>query len=303
MGGRILLVDDGGDVPRHLAAELQARGHELERSTSAAAIERATVTRPDLLVLDAGGHSADVLRLLRADPMTAWVPVVVLTDQADPAGRAVLLASGADDCVTMPHDPLELTARIEGTLRRTADIRALSPLTGLPGNHRIDVEVAARASSGHPYAICHVDLDDFKAFNDAYGFSRGDGLLLLLAGCLQRAALRVGEPPAFLGHVGGDDFVVVCGPEQAEPLASSALDEFAVLSPAHYDPADTARGHLETTDRRGELRRYPLVSVSVGIALHRGGTGDHRRMVATAAEMKTVAKREQGSFVAVDRRE
>lgn len=303
MGGRILLVDEGGDGPRYLAAELQARGHEVERTTNAAVVGRATVSGPDLLVLDAGDHAADVLRLLRADPLTAWLPVVALTDRDDPASRAALLASGADDCVSLPHDPLELTARIEGTLRRTADIRALSPLTGLPGNHRIDVEVAGRATSGHPYAICHVDLDEFKAFNDAYGFSRGDGLLLLLAGCLQRAALQAGEPPAFLGHVGGDDFVVVCAPEQAEPLASAALDEFAALSPAHYDPADAARGHLETVDRRGELRRYPLVSVSVGIALHRGGTGDHRRMVATAAEMKTVAKREQGSFVAVDRRE
>ena len=303
MGGGILLVDDGGEIARYLAHELQARGHEVERATSAAALERAMVMRPDLLVLDAGVHSADVVRQLRADPMTAWVPVVVLTEETDAASRALLLASGADDCVTMPHDPLELTARIESTLRRSADVRALSPLTGLPGNHRIDVEVAARAASGQPYAVCHVDLDEFKAFNDAYGFTRGDQLLLLLAGCLQRAVLAAGEPPVFLGHVGGDDFVVVCRPEQAEPLASSGLDEFERLSPAHYDAADAARGYLETQDRRGELRRYPLVSVSVGIALHRGGAGDHRRMVATAAEMKTVAKREHGSFVAVDRRE
>jgi diguanylate cyclase (GGDEF)-like protein len=303
MAGGILLVDDGGESARYLAHELQARGHNVERATSAAALERALVMRPDLLVLDAGVHSADVVRQLRADPMSAWVPVVVLTEETDAASRALMLASGADDCVSLPHDPLELTARIESTLRRSADVRALSPLTGLPGNHRIDVEVAARAASGQPYAVCHVDLDEFKAFNDAYGFTRGDRLLLLLAACLQRAVLAVGEPPAFLGHVGGDDFVVVCRPEQAEPLASCALDEFERLTPSHYDPADAARGYLETKDRRGELRRCPLVSVSVGIALHRGGASDHRRMVATAAEMKTVAKREIGSYVAVDRRE
>ena len=303
MGGRILLVDEGGDVSRFLILELQARGHEVEHALSAAAVERASIIRPDLLVLDAGAHSADVVRQLRADPLTAWLPIVALTEDPDPASRALLVASGADDCVPTPCDPLELTARIEGTLRRSADIRALSPLTGLPGNHRIEVEVAARASSGQPYAVCHVDLDEFKAFNDAYGFSRGDGLLLLLAACLQRAVLRVGEPTAFLGHVGGDDFVVVCRPEQAEPLASAALDEFERLSPGHYDAADAMRGYLQTIDRRGELRQQPLVSVSVGIALHRGGASDHRRMVATAAEMKTVAKRENGSFVAVDRRD
>jgi diguanylate cyclase (GGDEF)-like protein len=303
VAGRILLVDDDdGDAVRHLGIELSARGHDVEHARCAAAIDRAMLSRPDLMLLDAGVHSVDVVRHLRADPMTAWMPVLVVTADPDAVGRAHLLASGADDCVTAPVDLLELTARIEGTLRRSADIRSLSPLTGLPGNHRIDVEVAARSASGLAYAVCHVDLDEFKGFNDAYGFQRGDGLLLLLAACLQRALLRAGEPPPFLGHIGGDDFVVACHPDQAEPLADSALEEFARLSPAHYDACDAERGYLETIDRRGELRRQPLVSVSVGVALHRGGAGDHRRVLAIANEMKGVAKRQSGSFVAVDRR-
>ena len=168
-------------------------------------------------------------------------------------------------------------ARIEGTLRRSADIRAVSPLTGLPGNHRIEVEVASRAASGHPYALCHVDLDEFKGFNDAYGFSRGDGLLLLLAACLHRAAA-----------------VAVI----------KAVDRRVVLIVAadrHHAQA-AGRQRQIRNDRRGELRRTPLCSVSVGIALNRGGSGDHRALVAVAAEMKSVAKRESGSFVAVDRR-
>jgi diguanylate cyclase (GGDEF)-like protein len=300
--GRILLVDDGAPAGSHLVQELEARGHRVDRAPGAAVMDRAVLDRPDLLVLDGGAHCADVVRQLRADPLTAWLPVLVLSCDAHSATRALLLTSGADDVIGVPFDPLEVVARIEGVLRRFADIRSLSPLTGLPGNHRIEAEVASRAASGLPYAVCHFDLDEFKAFNDAYGFQRGDGLLLLLAACLQRAVLRAGEPPAFLGHVGGDDFVVVCLPEQAEPLATRALEEFGRLSPDHYDPADAARGHLRTTDRRGEVRATALVSVSVGIGLHRGGAGDHRAVVATAGEMKGVAKREPGSFVAIDRR-
>ncbi len=302
MPGHLLVADDGSDAVRHLVQELLDRGHEVDRATSAAAVERAMLTRPDLMVLDAGVHSTDVVRQLRSDPLTAWLPIVVLTEHEHAAGRALLVASGADDVVSVPYDPLELMARIEGTLRRSADIRAVSPLTGLPGNHRIEVEIAARSASGTPYALCHVDLDEFKGFNDAYGFSRGDGLLLLLAACLQRAALRLGDPTPFLGHIGGDDFVIVCQPEQAEPLCSRALEEFARLSLEHYDAADAAAGYLQTTDRRGDSRRTPLCSVSVGIALHRGGAGDHRALVAVASEMKSVAKRQQGSYVAVDRR-
>jgi diguanylate cyclase (GGDEF)-like protein len=181
-------------------------------------------------------------------------------------------------------------------------MRALSPLTGLPGNHRIDVEVASRAAAGTPYALCHVDLDEFKSFNDVYGFQRGDDLLLLLASCLQKAVARAGYPVPFLGHVGGDDFVVVCTPDQAEQLCAMAVAEFDELSPYKYDPDDAERGYLEVVDRRGEKRRQNLASVSVGVAADRDGTRDFRAVIQAATEMKKVAKQTTGSFVAVDRR-
>jgi GGDEF domain-containing protein len=230
------------------------------------------------------------------------MPVILLTNRSDPADKVVGLTAGADDYVVKPFDTLELIARIAGTLRRTADMRALSPLTGLPGNHRIDVEVASRAAAGTPYALCHVDLDEFKSFNDVYGFQRGDDLLLLLASCLQKAVTRAGYPVPFLGHVGGDDFVVVCTPDQAEPLCAMAVAEFDELAPYKYDPDDAERGYLEVGDRRGEKRRQNLASVSVGVAADRDGTRDFRAVIQAATEMKKVAKQTTGSFVAVDRR-
>jgi GGDEF domain-containing protein len=245
----------------------------------------------------------EVLRQIRAHPPTVSLPVILLTGRSDPADKVIGLTAGADDYVVKPFDTLELIARIAGTLRRTADIRALSPLTGLPGNHRIDVEVSSRAAAGVPYALCHVDLDEFKGFNDAYGFQRGDDLLLLLASCLQKAVSRAGFPLPFLGHLGGDDFVVVCTPDQAEPLCGAAVGEFDEVSPYKYDPDDAARGYLEVLDRRGEPRRQPLASVSVGVAMDRHGTRDFRAVIQAATEMKKVAKEHPGSHVAVDRRQ
>ena len=191
---------------------------------------------------------------------------------------------------------------MQTTLRRTAEARSVSPLTGLPGNPRIEHEIAARAASGAPYAVCHVDLDEFKSFNDAYGFLRGDRLLLTLSSCLLASAAAAGEPRPFVGHVGGDDFVVVCTPAQAEPFGTRVVADFDGAVSAHYDPEDAARGCLEVPDRRGELRKHPLVSVSLGIAWHVGGDRDHRAVVAAAAEMKRWAKRQPGAVVAVDRR-
>ena len=290
MRGRILVVDDDPVVARFLATDLQLEGYDVEvLGDGRLAVDRAVQTHPDLLLLDIdlpGTDGVEVLRLLRANPPTASLPVIVLTGRGDPCDRVKGLTAGADDYVVKPFDTLELIARVGGTLRRTADIRSLSPLTGLPGNHRIDVEIATRAESHVPYAVCHVDLDEFKGFNDAYGFQRGDELLLLLAGCLQRAVMAVGEPPAFLGHVGGDDFVVVCSPQQAAPLCEAAVAEFDASSSDRYDPDDAERGWLRVVDRRGEPRQQPLVSVSVGVAADSHGTRDFRGQRAVGDEFR-----------------
>jgi diguanylate cyclase (GGDEF)-like protein len=306
VSGRILVVDSDPVIARFLAGDLELEGYHVEvLADGRQALDRAVVSRADLVLLDVdlpGVDGGEVLRGSRANPPTASLPVILLAGRSDAQHTVLALAAGADDYVAKPFDTLELVARVGGMLRRTADIRALSPLTGLPGNHRIDVEIASRASSGTAYAVCHVDLDEFKGFNDAYGFQRGDELLLLLAACLQRAVLRAGDPPAFLGHVGGDDFSVVCTPEQAEPLCQAAVEEFDACSADHYDQADAVRGWLQVVDRRGEERQQPLVSVSVGIAADVQGERDFRAVVASATEMKTVAKSVPGSLVAVDRR-
>ncbi|WP_018350075.1 GGDEF domain-containing protein [Longispora albida] len=178
------------------------------------------------------------------------------------------------------------------------ELREASPLTGLPGNTRIRRELSGRISAHQPFALCHLDIDRFKSVNDTYGFVRGDELILLLAAVLRRTA--AGE---FIGHVGGDDFVVICGPRRAEALLNATITEFERRVPAVYDPAHAQQGYLTTVDRRGETRKWELATLSVGVA-----TSEHRRyadpaeVVSAAAEMKSVAKREPGSHVAVDRR-
>ena len=303
---QVLVAEDDRAVARYLQTHLALDGLEVtvvhDGDTELA---RATSAPPQLLIASMalpGLDGLELVRRLRAQPATTCVPAVLLTARPHVGDKVAALLAGADDCLVKPFDTLELIARVRTTLRRTADVRALSPLTGLPGNHRIEAEIAELAASGAPYAVCHVDLDEFKSFNDAYGFLRGDDLLLALSRCLIAAADRAGEPPVFVGHVGGDDFVLVCTPGQAEPLGRDVVAAFDAELPGHYDPVDAARGHLAVVDRRGELRQHALVSVSIGVAPMTGGSRDHREVVATASEMKTVAKRRPGSVVAVDQR-
>ena len=305
MTDRILVADDDPDIARFIELNLAMEGFAVEVvHDGAAALAAARRQPPALVLLDVMMPQLDgveVLRQLRAQAATAAVPVVLLTAKSLSADKIVGLTAGADDYIVKPFETLELLARVHTTLRRTNEVRAVSPLTGLPGNHRIDLEIAARASSQVPYALCHVDVDEFKSFNDAYGFLRGDALLLSLSACLQDSCTQAGEPRPFLGHVGGDDFIVVCAPEQAEPFGHRVVAAFDREVPRHYDAEDLQRGWLELVDRQRQLRRHPLVSVSIGIAWGIPGR-DHRAVVAAAAEMKSWAKTQPGSRVAVDRR-
>jgi diguanylate cyclase (GGDEF)-like protein len=303
----VLVVDDDVDIARFIEVNLRLEGFDvLVAHDGEEALGVIGEQLPDLALLDVMMPRLDgveLCRRLRSDPLTASLPVIMLTAKSLSADKVVGLTAGADDYIIKPFDTLELIARVRSTLRRNADMRAVSPLTGLPGNHRINEEIASRAQSDQPFAVAHVDLDNFKAFNDRYGWLRGDDVITLLAAALKAAAADIVGAVPFIGHVGGDDFVVICAPDQVEEFTERALAAFDVGVRSLHDPQDVANGYLAIVDRQGNERRYPLVSVSIGVAMTgRRNYRDHREIVAVATEMKSVAKGTPGSAVAIDRR-
>src|SRR5262245_8050799 len=177
-----------------------------------------------------------------------------------------------------------------------------NPLTGLPGSLVFARVVESRIGSGQPFALGWVDIDDFKPFNDRYGFTRGDEVLQLLAQILSQ---RLGAAPThFLAHPGGDDFAFLASPDGAHPLAVAAANDFSERVPALYDPPDREAGGISSVDRHGAQRRFGILSLSVGIVTWRGETGiDYRRLVEVAAEVKAAAKRSPGSAVVSNARD
>lgn len=303
----ILIVDDDPDVARFVEVNLRLHGFDvLLAGDGEQALTLIEEHRPALAVVDLmmpGVDGLELTRRLRADPLTCALPIIMLTARGMTVDKVVGLTAGADDYLAKPFDTLELIARVRSTLRRNQEFREVSPLTGLPGNSRILREITDRVRGGAPHAVCHIDIDRFKSVNDAYGFVRGDDFITALARALHRAAAVAGQPPAFLGHIGGDDFLVICTPEQVRPLTERAVVDFESLADGLYDPADARRGYLELTDRRGVTRRANLVTISIGVALSTSRAyGDPREIIAVATEMKQVAKGQPGSYVAVDRR-
>jgi diguanylate cyclase (GGDEF)-like protein len=304
----ILVVDDDADVARFIEVNLRSAAYEVHVACDGEqALGAAVELRPDLILLDVMMPKLDgfeVAQRLRRDPRTSSCSIIMLTAKALSADKVLGLSSGADDYIIKPFDPVELLARVRGTLRRAREMRALSPLTGLPGNIRIQEEIR-RLVSEEPQAfgVLYLDLDNFKAYNDHYGFVRGDRAIQAVARLAAEVVHDMADPGAFVGHVGGDDFVVIVSPEQAEPVAAKLCERFDAEVPTLYDQIDLERGAVEIEDRRGTLQRFPLLSVSIG-----GVTTKSRRfahfgeVVEVATEMKMVAKRDPGSSYAFDRR-
>jgi diguanylate cyclase (GGDEF)-like protein len=308
MGGKpaVLIVDDDPATCALLVERLAMDGIVSEAvHDGLTALQRAIVIRPQLIVLDLRlpELSGDqVFERLQADHRTRYTPVVFLTGSAQRDDKVRHLRSGADDYVTKPFDLEELAARVQAALRRSRTLGGLNPLSGLPGNTAIYEEITARLRAGERFACLYLDIDNFKSFNDRYGFTRGDTLISELAEAIFGAVAESGED-AFLGHIGGDDFVVLCAVDEAEALAEEIVARFSVRSRQLHDAGDIAAGGYEAPNRRGLRSRWPFASVSVGIALSDARAFTTAAALAqAAAEMKTVAKRQIERRVALDRR-
>ena len=307
MKERILVVDDDPDILQFVKMNLELEGFEAETAPSGkVALEDAKTSPPDLILLDVMMPEMDgltVLRRLRNSPATANVPVIILTAKALAEDRVRGLDLGADDYITKPFDLEELVARVRTVLRRAQQMRDLSPLTGLPGNFRIARELESRVGDAEPFAVVHADLDNFKAFNDHYGFMRGDSVIKFSANALLQASAECGDKNAFVGHVGGDDFVAIVHPDNVEEFCKETIRVYDDGILDFYDTGDALQGYIEVTDRRGERHAYPISSVSIGVAtnLRRRITSEWEAS-AVASEMKEYAKRQSGSCYQIDRR-
>jgi diguanylate cyclase (GGDEF)-like protein len=307
---KVLIVDDDPDIRTFVEVSLSLAGFDtVEAGDGEQAIEQAIATAPDIVVMDVMMPRLDgfeALRRLRADGRVSHIPVILLTAKTQTLDKLEGFEAGADDYLTKPFDPSELVARLQATLRRAADMRAIQPLTGLPGNVSIDKEVERRVHDEEAFALLHADLNNFKAYNDHYGFSRGDDLIMAFADICVKAAREVGGPETFVGHVGGDDFVLVTAVDRWEPMAQQICREFDAMAPSVYDPADRTAGGIEVPDRQGEPRWYPIVGVSIGVSISGPRSFSHpEEAVSVANELKSFAKQQVadgGSNYAADRR-
>jgi diguanylate cyclase (GGDEF)-like protein len=305
MTKRILIADDEQAVRQLLEVVFTSQGYEVLIAQNGDQLVRMAQERvPDLVLVDLmmphlDGYEA--IRQLRNDTRTAHLPMIILTAKSTPDDVVTGFETGADDYITKPFNIPELLARIKGHLRRAAQRPVRNPLTDLPGNILITEELKYRLKQPEPFAFLYVDLDNFKAFNDTYGPARGDRVIRLLADVLLERVQAHGAGGDFIGHIGGDDFVVMTTPAVLDTLCQYIIDAFDQRVRTLYDAEDLARGYLQGIDRQGMQRQFPIISLSIGAVTNRQRSfADHEEMSRVAAEMKQFAKQQPGSSYAVD---
>ncbi|MEW6434506.1 MAG: response regulator [Myxococcota bacterium] len=296
--GRVLVVDDDAQIVAICAEVLSNQGFDVDRAGTVAEARAALArARPDLVLLDVSlpdGDGFSFFEAIKADRASAPLPVVFISARSDTGAKVRALKLGGDDYLTKPFDALELGARVESVFRRRSAEAQASPTTQLPGSAAIEREVQRRLSVGEPFAFCYLDLDNLKAFNDYYGFAKADGVVKQTADLLREVVAQHGDGSEFVGHVAGDDFVFMASLTRVDELCRRLVESFDRVIPLYYDRADRERGYIEAEDRFGQLRRFPVMSVSI-VAVITDGRTAHPELARQAAELKKKAKAVAGS--------
>ncbi len=296
----VLVVDDEEDVARIIALQFADEGYQTTQVYSGtAALQIVREQSFDLILLDVLLPDIDgfaVLGGLRAQPETQLTPIILVSAVNAPSDKVRGLQLGADDYITKPFSAAELSARAQAALRRSEREGGANPSTRLPGNLAIERAISQRIADRQPFAVCYCDIDNFKAYNDSYGFLKGDAVIQRTAQILLEVVRSVGNPDDFVGHIGGDDFVVISTAERAEVIGITATKRFDETAPFFYDPLTRSQGFLKGVDRQGQPTDFPLVSLTITAVISALKPFRHPGEVAQrSAEGKKRGKRIPGS--------
>lgn len=304
---KILIVDDDPDTRDIIRLSLDSESYRItEAKTGVEALEKVITHEPDIIVLDVmlpEKSGMDVCRILKENIVTAHVPVIMLTAKQTTDDKVEGLNIGADDYLVKPFNPLELEARINALLRKMRRDLYANPLTHLPGNVPIEKEIQRAIEKQEKFAALFVDLDNFKVYNDNYGYAAGNRVIKFCANTILNSVKQYGNPDDFIGHIGGDDFVILTTPDKADQLCQGIIKLFDSLIPIQYSEEDIARGYLISEDRRGEIKKFMLMTISIAVISNENNQFIHHLQVAEkAAEIKKHVKKLEGSNYQKDRR-
>ncbi len=296
---RITLVTRGSGDMELLSIRLQSKGHQVVvLSRPSVVLGLVYSDPPDIIMLDLLKPDDELLglvRSLRDDCYFSTIPLIGLTDGTDTDWTGCPV----DDFIAAPINYQELFSRIHLSMERIQRVFDNNPLTRLPGNPSI--QRAIEKVIGQPMAVCYVDINHFKPYNDVFGFSHGDEVLRMLGRVMANAVKESGG--RFAGHIGGDDFVFIVAKEQVEPVCTTIIDHFDRVVSDLFDEQQKHNGYYSAKNRAGHLEQVPLLGISIAVVYtDRPGIIHYGKVAEVAAELKKKAKKAGKSCFVCDQR-
>lgn len=269
-------------------------------------IEIALKNIPSMIIINEDAIEMDVLKLckrIRSDEDNSITPIIVVSSDSEKSHRIKILKESVEYYIKKPVNPDYLYFTIKNLSRLITMNRRISPLTGLPGNVQIHAELKKRIANRDNFSVLYLDLDNFKAYNDVYGFLKGDEIIKFTADVILKCVHERIPEDAFVGHIGGDDFVAILPILDAEDICESIIANFDAQVKKFFTEEDAEKGYIEVENRRGIIEQFPLTSISIGVVVaDKNRFANMLEIGEIGAQVKHLAKSIPGSSYSIDRR-
>lgn len=303
---KILVAEDNQIIRESIAEAFFKRGYEvLTAPNGKIAVHTALNYHPDVIIMDYHMpvlNGFEAVAEIRKYPSCTNIPIIILTSDEEKDTKLEGLSLDIDEYLTKPADEDEIVARVQLLIKRSMQKIDSNPLTKLPGNPSIQKKIEEVIAKQEKFAVMYLDLNNFKVYNDVYGFKEGDNVIKQTAKLIETVSLNY-DFSSFLGHIGGDDFICICKAESAEEIAKQIIMEFNFLAPSFYNETDRQKGFVSAKDRSGDMKDFALLSIAIAIVHNTSRVlSSYGQISAIASELKHYAKSQKGSFAAIDRR-
>ncbi|MCR4663055.1 MAG: response regulator [Endomicrobiaceae bacterium] len=307
MAFTILVVDDEVLLREMLKDIFTIAGYNvITAENGKEGLEKIEQFLPDFVILDGSMPVMDgfeTLEQIRKNPKFINLPVMMFTALSGESEQIKGLSLGADDYITKPFKTPILLTKVKNILDRKRKSMEVNPLTSLPGNLSIQENIEKRIANKTYFSLLYIDLNNFKSFNDKYGFYVGDKIIKFTADLLQDIIKKYGMLSDFVGHIGGDDFVIITESGNSITLAENIIDEFDKGVKQFYNEEDRKNGFIVSTDRNDNIQKFPIMTISIAIISTDVAHLTHFAEISKrASELKKLAKKNNKSSYVFERR-
>lgn len=302
----IYLIDNHNELEQTLINILKSEPEYRITKVTTSNLEIALKNIPSLIIVNEDSieqGALEICKKIKNDEDNSITPIILITSNKEHIHKQEMLELGVVHYIKRPIDNTYLYYTIKNILGLLYANRRVSPLTGLPGNVQIQAEIKKRLLNKEKFSMMYFDLDNFKAYNDVYGFIKGDEIIKFTAKVILKNVHTDKYEDSFVGHIGGDDFVAIISEKDCENVCQNIITDFDSNIKRYYSLADAERGYLEVANRKGIIEEFPLTSISIGVVeVEKNKFFNVLEIGEAGASVKHLAKTIQGSTYVIDRR-